>query len=434
MSLRVVPSIESSPLMDSSEKRKRNLSRLTQAPEEPSGPKFRRTLTQLNITALPEPSDALPPSEMKLWQTFKKALIEHRVDFDALPNAELTRHALPVELQVSISEAQGARPAMEDAYLYLMLPYGDLFGIFDGHGDEGKISRQAAQAFLKRFPLLYEANRTDIRGVFTKLCEDIHKEIRQTRGGTTALVCFRDLIAGRLYTMTLGDSEAFIFRRDSSGNIHAIPLSRVRNWSHPKEQARAERVIADPRIFEAWKNSGSSESEKKYFPPVHIANGIAKPIDCLNEDGTPMLDERGQPVFVAHLNVSRSLGDHACRYNGKRVLSQKPHVSLTQLHPGDLLVLGCDGVWDFVNRDALINDVLKPHWSQPGIAEKICDYALEAQRAVCKAAEVPDNYICDNVTVVAALALAKGAALSHLSPASASTQPLDSQINTRGAI
>lgn len=55
------------------------------------------------------------------------------------------------------------------------------------------------------------------------------------------------------------------------------------------------------------------------------------------------------------VNVSRALGDV---YYGE-VMSHKSKITVTQVQPGDIIILACDGLKDYVLEDHIIELVLK---------------------------------------------------------------------------
>ena len=73
------------------------------------------------------------------------------------------------------------------------------------------------------------------------------------------------------------------------------------------------------------------------------------------------------------VNVSRALGNI-----GHKAISQKPKVSVFQVKPEDIVLFGCDGVFDVVtNEREFINKVINQHkWKN--LTKAIVDYAYEA--------------------------------------------------------
>lgn len=320
---------------------------------------------------------ALSPDE-KMQKNFFKAIAEHNLKKEELPELEPIPPKAPIYLHVQSNEKQGIREEMEDAHIHSEFEQGSLLGIFDGHGDKGAIAKFAALMFEMDFPILLAQRPHDIKGIFKEICEDAHSKVTQ-EGGTTALVCFFDKATHRIYTATLGDSEAKIYRR-KEGKIYSIPLSCVRNWCSKRDMKRMESVLDNPELFTKWTNI--EESKFRRFP-------LSRP-------------------FV---NVSRSIGDKSLQINGKSAISQKPKSTSSQFLPGDLLVMACDGLWDFIpSEQELIDKVLSPCWGLPDICDAITNYVLRD----CKGR--------DNVTVISAWA-----SEDSTPPELPSTQPLSEE-------
>lgn len=156
--------------------------------------------------------------------------------------------------------------------------------------------------------------------------------------GTTAVISFIDKNSGRIYTATLGDSEANIYRKIDK-KVKSIPLSCVRDWSSKKEAKRAAAVTNDPAKATQWPKAKNPKTLR--FPSPNYG-----------------------------LNVSRAIGD----VEFSKGVIHKAKVTVNQVQPGDRIVIACDGLKDFVPEKEIV-DMVK---SNPGagLAQKLVDHAL----------------------------------------------------------
>ena len=205
--------------------------------------------------------------------------------------------------------------------------------------------------------------------IFKTINTSFHESLSETTGGTTALFCFFDSLTHRLYTSNLGDSKALVFRKTTEGLIDSFPVSIERNWANPKDMERARIAFNDPEFFKIWSQAKNPKERRFPFPFYGV-------------------------------NVSRSLGDKGMTINDKTATSQNAHQTFVQLKEGDLLVMGCDGVWDFVTPEGLIDNVLTANWDHPFLAQRIVNYALKTSS--------------DNITVICARTKATLSASSSL--------------------
>ena len=83
----------------------------------------------------------------------------------------------------------------------------------------------------------------------------------------------------------------------------------------------------------------------------------------------------------AGVNLACAFGDQTMTYRDQAAVSHKPDCSLLQLQKGDIILLGCDGVFDFAGIQELIDTVIGPFWNEPhvNLAELISIYAMMQQ-------------------------------------------------------
>ncbi|WP_068466324.1 PP2C family serine/threonine-protein phosphatase [Candidatus Protochlamydia phocaeensis] len=300
--------------------------------------------------------------EERMLRNLRKAIKEHREE--CVIDEENMFSSVKTHLSFRLFECEekgSIREDMEDAHFFIPVENGYLMGLFDGHGDKGKIARFAALQCKRLFPLEKAKSPDDLRAVFTHIINQIHQQVIQKSfpGGSTAVIGFIDKKTNRIYTGTLGDSEAKIFRKTEKG-WQVIPLSCVRDWSSKKDAARAARALNKDLIAEVW--------------PRMRAKFLRFP--TLNEG----------------VNVSRAIGDQEYNeWNGKPGVIQKQKTTMAELKKGDLLIMACDGLWDYAKDRELIDQVLNP-WLEDqelDLAQLIVDYALNKKNST------------DNVSVIA---------------------------------
>ena len=322
----------------------------------------------------------------KMKKNMRKAIEEHMREqphapipsFDLLqplfpPMPE--RKAQPLSHStVHVYFDQGPRKTMEDTYCLMKTDDYLLMGIFDGHGGP-HVSEFARNFIGQNFHSLLPIFNRDLHRTFeclfdstqTTLCE---RYPEWSSEGSTALLCYIDKWTHTIYTATLGDSEAFLYRKNDEGQFLSIPLSCVRNWTSKKDAKRSAFALNDARIFQ------SLTSEK--FP-----KNARFPINPYRS-----------------INVSRAFGDvYATRDTAKPVVIHKPKITMFPLLPNDLLVLGSDGLREKIGTDAdtpeeeIVRDITF-YDLLPGIDEKpsLSEHLLRQARHSRKSA--------DNITVL----------------------------------
>jgi serine/threonine protein phosphatase PrpC len=294
----------------------------------------------------------------------EKACKEHR-DLDPiapwaadedLPSLEEINQQKPVQLQLcfhQLSDLGLSRKNQEDAHF--VSENGALAGIFDGHGGSD-VSNYANENFPKRFPDVLKNCNGNVHQAFETLIHEIHEEVAQLpdwqEQGTTAVISYLDKTTNKLYTATLADSEANIYRKNKKGENISIPLSPIRNWSSVKDAKRASLALEWGEIATEWPKKAKNSKTLRYIT----------------------------------INVSRGIGDDfLCKLNSlKEVelpsgMSHKPKITMTQLKPGDILVLACDGLKDYVNETKIVS-IVSENEDLSLIAEKLKDAAISNMR------------------------------------------------------
>ncbi len=272
-------------------------------------------------------------SEYEMLQTMREAVRTHTnaphipIDLfpftipESAPSLQATPHAHTI---------QKPKGVQEDSFFTKKIDNGLLLGIFDGHRDNKEISQAAADYFSSQFEAKLRACKGNVLKTFENLVQTFHESVLSDdkKGGACALICYVDTDTNRIYTSTLGDCEAKIYRK-YDGRIVAIPLSVVGNWANPDDFERA-RSLLTPTGFHFFK-----------------------------------LEEDPRDLRVNGINVARAFGDAPLSFPQKNppTIIQKTETTMCQLQEGDLLVLASDGVWDIDLIDLeLIQEIFFPHW------------------------------------------------------------------------
>lgn len=275
--------------------------------------------------------------DQRLLRNERKALLDHPyMDERAVECAlrcldSLRFEPLNHELSHTFAWSQGTRLSMQDRMMAIPTENGFLAGVFDGHGIGGERVAQAISDYCKKdFEMQLRRHSGQIRETFIDTMHQIHEEVtaEQIEGGSTVALSFIDTTTSMVYTATVGDCEAYTYC-NIDGEWHLIPLSPIRNWSHPTEERRILAAFSEEQ----------SELRDRMLKVWETQHG------------------RNRRVLISpySMNVSRSVGDSPfvqdCfeTYHIRLPLLQKPKVTVFPLLPGAVLLIGSDGIWDGVS-------------------------------------------------------------------------------------
>ncbi|EME29786.1 Protein phosphatase 2C homolog 1 [Galdieria sulphuraria] len=227
------------------------------------------------------------------------------------------------------------RPTMEDAHVVVDEFAGNnkdaFFGVYDGHG--GRAAVEVIEMILHKF-LEEELEKTkgaDPAGALAKAylrADKILEEKHFLYVGATAVTCYIKSYPERrvLFCANVGDSRAVLSRN-----------------------GKATRLSYDHKASDALE------------------------VDRITKDGGFIIMKRVNGV----LSVSRALGDHAM----KSVVIGEPHVTSETLTADDkFLILACDGLWDVVEDQEVVNFVQHLHVNGldvQSISERLVRLALD---------------------------------------------------------
>lgn len=245
----------------------------------------------------------------------------------------MEKEAIPATtIAWGLSERQGIRSTMEDAYAYGTLnlvpwaPAAHYFGMFDGHGGSKAAEFAAAnaieyfqQAYQEKLPQA-DAIEKSIGLAFVASHNKLDAEIQKlyASAGTTAL---SGLILGdELYLAWAGDTRAVV--ADAQGKIKAATTDHT-----PNSFAEKQRIVPAGGIITV---------EPAKHKPISRVGGLA---------------------------VSRALGDKSTKEKTKpNVIIATPQIIKVIIKKGDIILVACDGLWDVMDNEQamdLLMDTLK---------------------------------------------------------------------------
>lgn len=225
--------------------------------------------------------------------------------------------------EYGVAGMQGVRDTMEDADIsivnFMNNPNMAFFGIYDGHGviyDDGNDANLAssfAANFLHKKLAVQLANKAPVDALIESYLElDKSLFAQNMLDGSTALTALFN--ANKLWLAWAGDSRAVVVR-----NGQVIASTTDHKPDNPVERARIEHL------------------------------------------GIPVETSPGSTIHrIFGLAVSRALGDFAIKYFSKGAVTAVPDVQEVDLEPGDMVVMGCDGLWDVLNNDMVATFVASP--------------------------------------------------------------------------
>lgn len=245
---------------------------------------------------------------------------------------------------------------------------GTLAGVLDGHhGIE--VAQFVEQVFPQIFTEQLAIFPDNLRRVFDLSVmltqQAIEKALPNSEAGSVAAICFFEKASGRTFTLTIGDAQAFALRI-VKGKWKLIPMSLVRGWGHPKEAKRADSQLL---LMDERHNSINAEIIAR-----RLLEGNLDPRLIRLKIGT-------------HLNMSRSWGDKSSECVRAGILHEGKS-AVFQHKPGDLVLILCDGITDFLLKHH-IRDIVAQRISS-GI-ERVVVELIEAAKTEMRTRTWGDN-------------------------------------------
>ncbi|KAL6080501.1 PPM-type phosphatase domain-containing protein [Balamuthia mandrillaris] len=266
---------------------------------------------------------------------------------------------------------QGARKTQEDAHAAVPtlqrpesenvdaeVPYA-FFGVYDGHGGD-----KASEYVCGRLHVLFE--------------QLVHDKVKENGEMETATI---EVLAEALRNAILTVEEEYIKKSAKSGDSSGTTAAVV--------------VVKDNKLVIG--NVGDSEvvlcDGKKAITLSEVHNPKRNPEEgerVKKVGGTLFQDRVGHPVFnpaIMSIAVSRAIGDYgfkAKEFTGGKPsgLVADPYIDTIELKPRHrFCVLACDGVWDVMSAQDVVNFVLdrleKGQTDMDQLAKALVDNAYE---------------------------------------------------------
>ncbi|MBA0846283.1 hypothetical protein Goarm_023241 [Gossypium armourianum] len=312
-------------------------------------------------------------------------------------------------VRYGLSSMQGWRAAMEDAHA----AYPDLdestsfFGVYDGHG--GKVVAKFCAKYLHQQVLKHEAYATgDIGASVHRAFFRMDEMMRGQRG-------WRELaILGDKIDKLTGMIEGLIWSPKGGEGIDqdddwAIEEGPHSDFSGPTSGSTAcVAILRNNQLVVA--NAGDSRC-------VISRKGQAY---NLSRDHKPDLEAEKERILKAggfihagrvngSLNLSRAIGDMEFKQNKllpaeKQTVSANPDINTVELcDDDDFLVLACDGIWDCMSSQMLVDFIHEQlrssellHAMQETKLSVICERVLDR----CLAPSTATGEGCDNMTMI----------------------------------
>ncbi|MBA0745021.1 hypothetical protein Gogos_007612 [Gossypium gossypioides] len=304
-------------------------------------------------------------------------------------------------VRYGLSSMQGWRAAMEDAHA----AYPDLdestsfFGVYDGHG--GKVVAKFCAKYLHQQVLKHEAYATgDIGASVHRAFFRMDEMMRGQRGWRELAILgdkidkFTGMIEGLIWSPKGGEG----IDRDDDWAIEEGPHS---DFSGPTSGSTAcVAILRNNQLVVA--NAGDSRC-------VISRKGQAY---NLSRDHKPDLEAEKERILKAggfihagrvngSLNLSRAIGDMEFKQNKllpaeKQTVSANPDINTVELcDDDDFLVLACDGIWDCMSSQMLVDFIHEQLRSETKLSV-ICERVLDR----CLAPSTATGEGCDNMTMI----------------------------------
>ncbi|KAB2080305.1 hypothetical protein ES319_A05G062100v1 [Gossypium barbadense] len=304
-------------------------------------------------------------------------------------------------VRYGLSSMQGWRAAMEDAHA----AYPDLdestsfFGVYDGHG--GKVVAKFCAKYLHQQVLKHEAYATgDIGASVHRAFFRMDEMMRGQRGWRELAILgdkidkFTGMIEGLIWSPKGGEG----IDQDDDWAIEEGPHS---DFSGPTSGSTAcVAILRNNQLVVA--NAGDSRC-------VISRKGQAY---NLSRDHKPDLEAEKERILKAggfihagrvngSLNLSRAIGDMEFKKNKllpaeKQTVSANPDINTVELCDyDDFLVLACDGIWDCMSSQMLVDFIHEQLRSETKLSV-ICERILDR----CLAPSTATGEGCDNMTMI----------------------------------
>jgi len=258
-----------------------------------------------------------------------------------------------------------------------------LFGVFDGHGSQGKQAARKARDTMHSF--LNENFTQTGTSVDAPLMQSAfvaaHSAIVQNAAadfGTTAVLAAIHLPTAKLCFGWVGDSKAIICRRN---NHPTSNHPNTNNTMAVDDDQKAQEPFVVPTLPKtAYYAIELTEDHVPTLPKeedrIYASGGIIRTLNGMARIFVPELYASFYGVRVGGLNMSRALGH---KYLSRFGVIPDPEFGTQQLLDDDLVILASDGLWGKISPEevaSLISNKPTIH-SSP---EQICKMLMEESK------------------------------------------------------
>ncbi|KAL9248507.1 putative protein phosphatase 2C 60 [Drosera capensis] len=302
-------------------------------------------------------------------------------------------------VRYGLSSMQGWRATMEDAHAALtdMDASTSFFGVYDGHG--GKVVAKFCAKYLHQQVLKSESySAGDLATSLEKAFFRMDEMMRGQRGWRELAVLgdkinkFTGMIEGLIWSPRSSDGQ------DDEWAFEEGPHS---DFTGPTSGSTAcVGLIRENQLVVA--NAGDSRC-------VISRKGQAY---NLSRDHKPDLEAERERILKAggfihagrvngSLNLARAIGDMEFKQNKflpveKQIVTANPDINTVELcEDDDFIVLACDGVWDCMTSQQLV-DFVHEKLSTESKLSAVCESVLDR----CLAPSTAGGEGCDNMTMI----------------------------------
>ncbi|CAN4075801.1 unnamed protein product [Withania somnifera] len=303
-------------------------------------------------------------------------------------------------VRYGLSSMQGWRATMEDAHAAItdLDASTSFFGVYDGHG--GKVVAKFCAKFLHQQVLKHEAYLqgdigTSVQKAFFRMDEMMRGQRgwRELAALGDRLNKFSGMIEGLIWSPRNGDGNG-------NNDDWAFEEGPHSDFTGPNSGCTAcVVIIRENQLIVA--NAGDSRC-------VISRKGQAY---NLSRDHKPDLEVERERILKAggfihagrvngSLNLARAIGDMEFKQNKflpaeKQIVTADPDINIVDLcNDDDFIVLACDGVWDCMSSQQLvdfIHEQLKSESKLSAVCERVLDRCL---------APTAGGEGCDNMTMI----------------------------------
>jgi len=280
-----------------------------------------------------------------------------------------------LRLVFGYAEMPGWRVKMEDAIACHEWPGYALFGVCDGHGDQGLVSRFVADGVAPILQNQLSVCAENGNDAWTATCLELDAQLKGTgrKGGSTAV--FALVTDTSVIVANVGDSRCILIHKP--GLEQAMDQLSI-NDEQPEEATNAEestiavgerQPAVDAETQSSYIVTPLSEDHK---PNLELEKariekaGLSVTVETFEDDGGVCTIHKVQRSETDRLAVARAFGDFEYKSNAELPADEQAVVAVPEIraHARDedrdmYLVLACDGVWDVMSSQEVGDFVVK---------------------------------------------------------------------------